>query len=411
MSSPSAYKPLPQSPIDTAPSSPTSPSSSPNEKLPLLARSDSDGIPLKQEHQEPAQATRKAALKAGVVTLAVLVLALGGLAGAGLYCKPETAERAFTRAKELCGYSGVGQYAEEADGLAEHGREGSWRWWVKRAGGEEFSTSTLKDGSTMTFVRTTRPIVNPGGYTIGTLTGFVPVSTTAEAAATSAPTSPSSSPATESPIAASGADGGGELNVSASSSAASSAADYSSLPSSTVPAHTVTETAVSTTTVGTTQIVTVTETVTSAPSSSPVLYKRAAPSSEVEEEAEGKEEYSTSTDRKGRSYTLVKTTRPIVNGGGYTIGTLDGAWVDVAKQTATVSSIPESEPTSSLSSSVLSSASTSNSLPPSSAAISASLPATASASASASSNEDLAAKVQRKRAQHEELRKREEDQE
>jgi hypothetical protein len=34
---------------------------------------------------------------------------------------------------------------------------------------------------------------------------------------------------------------------------------------------------------------------------------------EEEEQAEGEEEFQTSTDRKGKVYTLVKTTRPIVS--------------------------------------------------------------------------------------------------
>jgi len=43
--------------------------------------------------------------------------------------------------------------------------KGNWKWWNKRtaeAGGEggEYSTSTLRDGSTQTFVFTTRPIVS-----------------------------------------------------------------------------------------------------------------------------------------------------------------------------------------------------------------------------------------------------------
>ncbi|KAK4702547.1 hypothetical protein P7C70_g3679, partial [Phenoliferia sp. Uapishka_3] len=37
-----------------------------------------------------------------------------------------------------------------------------------------FSTSTFDDGHESTYIYTTRPIVNPGGYTIGTLTGYVP---------------------------------------------------------------------------------------------------------------------------------------------------------------------------------------------------------------------------------------------
>ena len=42
----------------------------------------------------------------------------------------------------------------------------------------EYSYSILSNGATKTFVRTTRPIVNPGGATIGTLSNaFVPLPT------------------------------------------------------------------------------------------------------------------------------------------------------------------------------------------------------------------------------------------
>ena len=42
----------------------------------------------------------------------------------------------------------------------------------------EYSYSILTNGATKTFVRTTRPIVNPGGATIGTLSNaFVPLPT------------------------------------------------------------------------------------------------------------------------------------------------------------------------------------------------------------------------------------------
>jgi len=47
---------------------------------------------------------------------------------------------------------------------------GKWKWWNKRSAGEEdedrYSTSTLRDGSTQTFVFTTRPIVSRFELTI-----------------------------------------------------------------------------------------------------------------------------------------------------------------------------------------------------------------------------------------------------
>ncbi|GAA5903043.1 uncharacterized protein JCM6883_002674 [Sporobolomyces salmoneus] len=238
--------------------------------------------------------------------------------------------------------------------------KGSWKWWNKRtevAGeGDGYSTSTLRDGSTQTFVFTTRPIVNPGGYTIGTLTGYVPVSsTTSDAGPTT--TIPSAEPTSSTRSA----------STIPNASATSSNLQPSSLPSAT-------STSDSWSRVSTTSLPQPTPTpspsseeeVVEAPSTTSeafdfsevdyhLLHRRGLdfedPATQAEAQKEepespsstitslpiptttgsgsgGAEEFSTSTDRQGSVHTLVKTTRAIVNPGGYTIGTLDGGWVD-----------------------------------------------------------------------------------
>ncbi|GAA5988065.1 hypothetical protein JCM5350_003923 [Sporobolomyces pararoseus] len=273
---------------------------------------------------------------------------------------------------------------------------GSWKWWNKRTVREEeeqFSTSTLRDGSTQTFVYTTRPIVNPGGYTIGTLTGYVPVSTQAQDAG---PTTTTAEP-TETPQSSSST-----LSSSSSSSTRSastiphSASSTSFLPSRTPSPNTSTPSdswsRISTTSVPfptSTSIVERDSTPTgesqefdfdevdyhllhrrgldfeSEPSSlsqpefaSPIEEEftpsslstvTSIPSSTSTTTMTGVEEFSTSTDRKGQVYTLVKTTRPILNPGGYTIGTLNGGWIDVEKikPTSTATLTPPSSKRSS----------------------------------------------------------------
>ncbi|GAA5860847.1 hypothetical protein JCM8547_003867 [Rhodosporidiobolus lusitaniae] len=344
----STYAPVPTD----EKSSPSFPSSSNSEKPPLPRLSSSQATARDQHTQ--GTSTRPALLKAAVLTAALVLLGVGG--GAALFCSPDAVERAWEGARERITLYGCGAGAQEErtgedrDEMREAG-PGRWRWW-KRAleesegGVEEFSTSTLKDGRTSTFVKTTRPIVNPGGFTIGTLTGYVPtnVSTTATASATS---SSSSSSTVSTP------------DTFAVSSLASSAAVQASGPSTVVTTTTTATVTETETEPASTVTTTSTETITAAPSSS--LSSSASPSTmffEARQRAKrsslvdaaadssseidtrpsasstGVEEFSTSTNtRNGQVYTLVKTTRPIVNQGGYTFGTLDGAWVDVAKQT------------------------------------------------------------------------------
>ncbi|GAA6059951.1 hypothetical protein JCM10212_003091 [Sporobolomyces blumeae] len=258
---------------------------------------------------------------------------------------------------------------------------GAWKWWNKRddegSGDATYSTSTLRDGSTQTFVFTTRPIVNPGGYTIGTLTGYVPVPTTTTTTTTTTGSTPA--PDTESPI---------PLSTSRPRSTlpASHAASLSSTVTTQASASDVESTSwhlVSTTTLPPRPTASASNESGSS-GSGPVstgiasssgefnfddtvnyhlLYRRGLDFEEVPEPKPAlsptssatdavltstptqREELSTSTDRKGSLYTLVKTTRPILNPAGFTIGTLNGAWVDVAKQTDRAPSSSSLDPT------------------------------------------------------------------
>ncbi|ORY76551.1 hypothetical protein BCR35DRAFT_353352 [Leucosporidium creatinivorum] len=220
-----------------------------------------------------------------------------------------------------------------------------------------YSTSTYTNGQTSTFVYTTRPIVNPGGYTIGTMTGYVVEKPTAMSESASTASAPASS-------------------TSASWSEVQAAAETASPTYSTSTGSAATSTYVYTTrpivnpggyTIGTlTGYVPIPTTATSSstrdglstttiPSSSPSATPTAAPLAErdfaevdmhllhrrgvnfeeaaEEEVATGKTEYSYSTKKDGATVTYVKTTRPIVNPGGYTIGTLDGAYVKAPQST------------------------------------------------------------------------------
>ncbi|KPV71986.1 uncharacterized protein RHOBADRAFT_56128, partial [Rhodotorula graminis WP1] len=238
--------------------------------------------------------------------------------------------------------------------------------WARRdeaaTGKEEFSTTTYL-GDVTTYVKTTRPIVNPGGYTFGTLTGYVPVPTTTASSTAAAVNSTSSSPSSLEPPAPSSASF--SRSVTSLPAAPTSSSPPSSAPASASSAPDTREPWASRDADA--------DAAESSPAATPSaarrLVKRAAApepawdfagvdahllhrrgedfeaaegeaaSSQVQiqeqEEATvtGKEEFSTSTNRQGGVVTLVKTTRPIVNPGGYVIGTLDGAWVDVARQT------------------------------------------------------------------------------
>ncbi|GAA5866091.1 hypothetical protein JCM3774_000023 [Rhodotorula dairenensis] len=192
------------------------------------------------------------------------------------------------------------------------------------------TTDSQGEPSTQSFVYTTRPIVNPGGYTIGTLTGYVQLTATPTNATSTGPTSMATPTVSASEV---------ETTTTTNSPIATpwafrdASEDADGVATTTTAARLVRRAGVveeddeappppSSTT--TNDAVADAPTVTEAPST--IVASAAAAADEAE--------YSTSTDRAGSVYTLVKTTRPIVNPGGYTIGTLDGAWVDVAKQTS-----------------------------------------------------------------------------
>ncbi|GAA5844880.1 hypothetical protein JCM11251_004661 [Rhodosporidiobolus azoricus] len=354
----------------------TAPLLSSHEK-PSLSRSSTEE--LTHPATTNAHSARKAAFKAALVTTAVL--AFGGIGTVGLFCSPDDSLRAWTELKaqgrSICGYGGRGYGEGGEERRVKRAVEGEWRWWAKRQEGEgegveEFSTSTFKDGRTSTFVKTTRPIVNPGGFTIGTLTGYVPTlingTTVGQPTATSSPVSASSSSTSATATEDTSDSFSRETSsvptswYAAPTAPASSSSDEEGETVFVTETTTITEPA-STSTATTTTTVTQTETITAAPSADARLAKRSPAVEEWDfeeveaqlrwkravvedgeregkgegeegEQASGKEEYSTSVNRKGDiTYTLVKTTRPIINAGGYTIGTLDGAWVDVAKQT------------------------------------------------------------------------------
>ncbi|KAM0748936.1 hypothetical protein T439DRAFT_57928 [Meredithblackwellia eburnea MCA 4105] len=164
----------------------------------------------------------------------------------------------------------TGQVPEEEEWITDHGRVVA-----------KLSTEVYGDErGTSSFVWTTRPIVNPGGWTIGTLTGYVNIKPTPTSQPTTAPSIPSP---TELPELE-----GWETHL---------------------------------------------------------RQKRGFMEDWTEEEeqqavfpspttlADGSE-LSYSIERNGDTTMYVKTTRPIVNPGGYIIGTLDGAYVRVSKYEA-----------------------------------------------------------------------------
>ncbi|GAA6006077.1 uncharacterized protein JCM10292_006539 [Rhodotorula paludigena] len=377
-----AYTALPSSDEDKAPrvSASTAPSASTRDALsPKLAReleSTAD-----DEHDaafyRADQPSRRVALRWAVATLCVSfwVLAAGVFA---LFCSAgDTTPQQLLASFVSCDSTPLEQVQVQDVPLAAAAADSrSWRWWRKRqvdeqdgaTGKEEYSTTTYL-GDVTTYVKTTRPIINPGGYTFGTLTGYVPVPTTTS---TSSATNGSSTVSSAASSAVSSASDSIETSFTRSvtslppppPSAASTHAERvvwaSAVASSESSLSAAASAPVSTTTVPP-----------SPPAATARLVKRAAePEPELDfaevdyhvlhkrgelferqdeaEDVQGKEEFSTSTNRQGETFTLVKTTRPIINPGGYTIGTLDGGWVDVAKQTdRPTTTLPTQEATAS----------------------------------------------------------------
>ncbi|GAA5962950.1 hypothetical protein JCM21900_005355 [Sporobolomyces salmonicolor] len=356
MSAPPAYEPLA-----------TSPRSDSKHPQPLLVEKPSLARTDTASHREsgsssPRPSTRTAFLRAVAVTFLTLLsgcVLLGGLYGVqvGVLGRGCSRSREDSRLSE----GAAVRIQEEVEPRFGKGRG---RWWKRQqlatSGSTEYSYTTDAAGETSTFVKTTRPIVNPGGYTIGTLTGYVAQSSAPAADATS----------TDSSNALDAEPSSNHSASSLSSAAASSVPpSWENMATTNIPTPTSTIHASSRTsgeaawTLTLTTTVTTTTTITSLPSSSsspegesdsnevdsPPLHRRAldleqeevqdaavsVSSLPVQTTATGSTEYSTSTDKRGTVVTLVKTTRPIVNPAGYTVGTLDGAWVDVSKQTPT----------------------------------------------------------------------------
>ncbi|BGP43261.1 hypothetical protein JCM10450v2_007406 [Rhodotorula kratochvilovae] len=358
-----AYTPLPAHDEEKAPLSPADSTAPLPRKLAdeaaRLHSEDSDDEADDAAYYAADQPTRRAAARAAFCTAAVAFVALSVVGIA------------------LCGTDGVrvlGRTVGCSGGAREQELGDEHRWRKRQEGGsasggeEEFSTTTYL-GDVTTYVKTTRPIVNPGGYTFGSFTGYVPVpTTTSRASASSAPStaansSSSSSESDSAPASASFSRSITELpaaptassSASASSSAAEESASSSHLnrqPWASLTASLGADATASPSSATAPSTPTALKLAKRAASPEPawdfaavdahLLHRRgedfeaAAADEETEEAAAtttGKEEFSTSTNRQGTVFTLVKTTRPIVNPGGYVIGTLDGAWVDVAKQT------------------------------------------------------------------------------
>lgn len=181
-------------------------------------------------------------------------------------------------------------------------------------------TTTGEQGepTTQSFIYTTRPIVNPGGYTIGTLTGYVQITATPTNNATSS--SSHLNEPTPTPTASSTETAAQEPTST----------DYSRVPW--VSRDHEDDEDASTAPTAPARLAKRAEVIDDESAPEPTVTEATSAIATTPSATDGAE-YSTSTDRAGSVYTLVKTTRPIVNPGGFTIGTLDGAWVDVAKQT------------------------------------------------------------------------------
>lgn len=228
------------------------------------------------------------------------------------------------------------------------------------------------------------------GYTFGTLTGYVPVPTTTAVSSNPASSSSADSSESEAPSASFSRSVTSLPSMTTSTATSSASAGASSAPSASASpvqderepwASREAEAAAASAASSSTTSAPVRRLVKRAAAPEPawdfaavdahLLHRRgedfeAAAQAEVQDETllggtetvTGKEEFSTSTNRQGGVVTLVKTTRPIarwlpaslasfeplltvvdhrprsqVNPGGYVIGTLDGAWVDVARQT------------------------------------------------------------------------------
>lgn len=143
---PTTYEPIPQEP---------------QEKRSLFVDSEQASTSSSQEPSSPFKST------SSTRSLLVAILCTLTMIGAGSLCM-------FGGAFIGKGLAGIVneqrvETVTEYVTVTENGL-GNWKWWSKRSAGEEdedrYSTSTLRDGSTQTFVFTTRPIVSRFQLTI-----------------------------------------------------------------------------------------------------------------------------------------------------------------------------------------------------------------------------------------------------
>ncbi|KAL8291253.1 hypothetical protein RQP46_002231 [Phenoliferia psychrophenolica] len=162
MSSPPAYTLLPSSELEKAPALEPSPSAAFPTRLSAGHRGRLYALAL-----------------AGVISLSTLVALLFYVPSADLLDRG--------RWSRLGCAGGARKASMTQDNLAigeehEELKDGEGREYP------QYSTSVYPNGDTSSFEYTTRPIVNPGGYTIGTLTGYQHIS--ASPRPSSSPTSP-----------------------------------------------------------------------------------------------------------------------------------------------------------------------------------------------------------------------------
>ncbi|KAM0786230.1 hypothetical protein ACM66B_007031 [Microbotryomycetes sp. NB124-2] len=182
-----------------------------------------------------------------------------------------------------------------------------------------FSTTTNSNGVVSTFVYTTRPIVGPQGATIGTLTGYVPLTTTAVSSSAQSSSEAPASPTSTTNVATSTTTTLTSLEPSETATPSSSAS-----PVSTVDGDFAIEVDLH------------------------LLRRRGldfVAALEQHEQAavpSPAAEFSFSTDQHGETVTFVKTTRAIVNPAGATIGSLNGAYVSYTPE-PTPTAMPRDE--------------------------------------------------------------------
>ncbi|KAK4049950.1 hypothetical protein OIV83_003774 [Microbotryomycetes sp. JL201] len=317
-------------PVEGPPAYSSLPVSDDHHVKPKLERQDSATPELLRRTNKRRSCTRQLMFLTGI-TLAICVIASTAYAvSLVLYGAPHAWAACAKRAK---------QPSTTTNDVTRHQRHN----FPRQQASPTYSTTTNSNGDVSTFVYTTRPIINPAGATIGTLTGYVPLTTDVPASDTSimtvTPTSPSSSSRAEPPTFSTTT-----FENSAGSATATSTFVYTTRPIVN-PAGA---------TIGTlTGYVPLTSAPTSTfhsitpspkPSDSPsllddefaveidlhLLHRRGVDFKAAYEQVvhpSPAPEFSFSSNQDGETVTFVKTTRAIVNPAGATIGTLNGAFV------------------------------------------------------------------------------------